>query len=117
VEGQQKVLGGHLLHHLALQPLLTLVVLTVRTMAMATGMRHPFLMRTFAALDLHHGTGLCAAVFHRRDGSIVFRPESVPVLRQEVCLEGFDNGRQAHHLTVPQAMLKPSIKPLMRSRA
>src|SRR5471032_454477 len=67
----------HLLVHLRFQPLLTLMVLTVRAVAMATGMRHRSLMRTFAVLDLHLGAGLCAAIFHRCDGSIVFWP-SIP---------------------------------------
>jgi hypothetical protein len=29
----------------------------------------------------------------------------VPVLRQEVDLEGFDHGRLADHLTLPQSMV------------
>ena len=54
-EGQQKVLGRNLLLHLAFQPLLTLMMLTVRAMAVAAGMRHQLLLRASRALDLHHG--------------------------------------------------------------
>ena len=116
-EGQQKVLGRDLLLHLAFQPLLTLMMLTVRAMAVAAGMRHQLLLRASRALDLHHGAGLGAAVFHRRQGSIVVGRESIPVLRQEVSLEGVDDGSQPDHVTFPQAMPKPSMRPLMRSRA
>ena len=116
-EGQEKVLGGDLLLQLPFQPLLTLIVLTVGAVAVAAGMRHQFLLRASRAFDLHHGAGLGAALFHRRQGSIVVGRESVPVLRQEVGLEGVDDGRQTDHLTCPQRMPKPSIRPLMRSRA
>jgi hypothetical protein len=47
----------------------------------------------------------------------VLRPELVSVVPQEVGSEGFDHGRQPDHLTCPQAMEKPSIRPLIRSRA
>ena len=90
-ECQQKVLGGHLLPHLAFQPLLTLMMLAVRAMAMAAGMRHPLLMLTFQALNLHLGAGLRAALFYGRECPIVPRPEPVTVLRQKVRLEGFDD--------------------------
>lgn len=39
-KGQKKVLGGHLSLQLTLQPLLALMVLAVRTAAMAAGMGH-----------------------------------------------------------------------------
>ncbi len=45
------------------------------------------------------------------------RRELIPVLRQEVRLEGFNDGSQADHLTCPQVMEKPSIRPLIRSMA
>ena len=103
--------------HLTFQPLPTLMVLTVRAVAMAAGMWHQFLMLASRAFDLHHGAGLCAALFHGRECSIVVRAESVPVLCQEVGLEGVDDGSQADHLTFPQVMPKPSIRPLIRSMA
>lgn len=64
-EGEQEVLGGDLLLHLALQPLLTLVVLAVRAVAMAAGVRHALVVCAFAAPDLHHGAGRGAAMLHR----------------------------------------------------
>jgi hypothetical protein len=47
----------------------------------------------------------------------VLGSEPVPVLRQEAGLEAIDDFSQANHLTFPQSMPKPSIRPLMRSRA
>jgi hypothetical protein len=43
--------------------------------------------------------------------------ELVPILRQKVGLEGVDDFGQTDHLTCPQVMLKPSIRPLIRSMA
>lgn len=48
-KGQQKIVGRDQTLHLAFQPLLALVVVTIRAKAMAAGMRHQLLMRTFAA--------------------------------------------------------------------
>jgi len=89
-EGQQKVLGGDLFLDLAFQPLLTLMMLAVRAVAMAAGMRHQFLMRATRALNLHHRAGVRAAVFHRRECAQVIRREPVSILRQEVVLEAVD---------------------------
>ena len=86
-------------------------------MAMAAGVWHQFLLLASGAFDLHHGARLRAALFHRRQCSIVRRGESVPVLRQEIRLEGVDDFSQPDHLTFPQAMLKPSIRALIRSMA
>ena len=116
-EGQQKVLGGHLLFHLTFQPLLTLRVLTVRAVAMAAGVWHPFLLFAAGAFDLPHRAGRRATPFHRRECSIVVSGESVAVMRQEICLEGFDDGSEPDHLTFPQGISKPSIRPLIRSMA
>ncbi|MDP1653369.1 MAG: hypothetical protein Q8L56_11680 [Rhodocyclaceae bacterium] len=96
---------------------MTLVMLTVRAVAMAAGMRHQLLVRAFRALDLHHRAGLGAAVLHRRESARVVRREPMPILRQEVGRETVDDRGQPDHLTVPQRMPKPSIKPLMRSMA
>jgi hypothetical protein len=41
----------------------------------------------------------------------------VAVLRAQIRLEGFDKGSEPNHLTLPQVMPKPFIKPLMRSKA
>ena len=116
-EGQQEVLGGHLLLQLAFEPLLALMVLTVRAVAMAAGMRHQCLVLAFGAFDLHLRAGLRAAMFDRREGPSVFRPETISILCEEVRLEGVDDRSQADHLTCPQAMVKPSIRALIRSMA
>jgi hypothetical protein len=47
----------------------------------------------------------------------VSRRQSIPVLRQEIRLERFNERSQTDHLTVPQVMEKPSIRPLIRSMA
>ena len=93
------------------------MVLTVRAVAMAAGMRHQRLMRTFGAFDLHLRAGLRAAVFHRREGLSVHGAEPGSVLDEELRLEGVDERSEADHLTDPQAMVKPSIRALIRSMA
>jgi hypothetical protein len=47
----------------------------------------------------------------------VRRGEPVAVLRQEIRLESCNDFGQADHLSCPHVMVKPSIKPLIRSRA
>ena len=116
-EGDQKVRRGHLLGELAFEPLLTLVVLAVRAVAMAAGVRHQPALLAAAALDLHHGAGLRAAAFQGCQCPIVLRPQLVPVVRQEIRLEGGDDTSQPDHLTDPHWMLKPSIRALIRSSA
>lgn len=116
-ERQQEIPGGHLLLELAFQPLLAFMVLAVRAVTMAAGVRHQRLVRTFAALELHLEAGLGAAPLHGRERPVVIRGKPVAVLRQKVRLERFDDRSQAGHLTCPQAMVKPSIKPLIRSSA
>jgi hypothetical protein len=74
-------------------------------------------MFTLRALDLHLETHFAAALFQGRQCVTLLCAEPVAVLRQEVALEGFDDRRQPHHLTCPQAMVKLSIKRLIRSRA
>ena len=116
-ERHQEILGRHLLLHLAFQPLLTLMVLAMRAVAVAAGMRYQRLMFAFGAFDLHLQTRLRAAMRHRRQGAQVVKRQFVPVLRQEVRLESDDHGSQPDHLTFPQSMEKLSIRPLMRSMA
>jgi hypothetical protein len=116
-KGEQEILGRHLLLELTLQPLLALMVLAVWAVAMAAGVWHQLLVLASGAFDLHHGAGLAAALLHGRQCLVVRAGESVPVLRQEIGLEAFDEFSQADHLTCPQAKLKPSIRALMRSMA
>ena len=116
-EGDQKVLSRHLLGELAFEPLLALVVLTVRAVAMAAGMGHQRLMIALGAGDLHLRTGLGAAVLHRRQRPRVLGSQALPVLREERRLESVDEPSQANHLIAPQAMVNPSIRALIRSMA
>jgi hypothetical protein len=116
-KGQQEILGGHLFLQLAFQPLLALVMLAVGAVAMAAGVRQQFLMVTFGALDLHLAAELGAALLHGCQCPIVHRGEPVAVLRQKVRLKGCDDFSEADHLICPQAIVKPSIRALIRSRA
>ena len=131
-EGDQKVASRHLLLQLAFEPLLTLMVLAVRAMAVAAGVRHQHLLRAAAALHLHLGAGLGAAAFDGCQRLHVTGVETVTVLRAEVLLEGVDDTGEPDHvgcsaldfpaltfppLTCPQVRLKPSISVLMRSIA
>ncbi len=89
----------------------------VRAGAMAAGMRHPLLMFTCRALNLHLDAALRAAISHRRQRLTVSRRQTVPVLRQKIRLEGLNDRSQADHLIRPQVREKPSIRPLIRSSA
>jgi hypothetical protein len=109
--------GRHLLLQLPLQPLLALVGLTVRAVAVAAGMGHQTLMPALRALHLHARARLAAALTDGGQRPQVLGAEPVAVLRQEIRLEGLDDGSQPDHFTAPQAMENPSIRALMRSRA
>ena len=116
-EGQQEVLGRQLLLQLPVQPLLALVGLTVRAVAVAAGMGHQMLMLALGALHLHARARLAAALADGGQRPQLLGAEPVAVLRQEIRLEGLDDCGEADHLTAPQAMENPSIRALMRSRA
>jgi hypothetical protein len=96
-EGQQKVVGRDEPLHLTFQPLLALVVLTVRAKAMAAGMRHEVVVRTVTALNLHHRTGRAAAVLDRRQRLHLVKAQPLTELRQEVGSEFGDEGSEADH--------------------
>jgi hypothetical protein len=102
-EGQQKVVGRDEPLHLTFQPLLALVVLTVRAKAMAAGMRDEVVVRTVTALNLHHRTGRAAAIAHRRQGPKLLKAQPVAKLRQEVRFEFGDDKAEADHRGVPLA--------------
>ena len=70
----------------------------MRAVAVAAGMRHQLLLRTFRAFHLHLRAGFGATVFHRREGASVFRPESIPAGGEQVGFEGIDDSGQADHL-------------------
>ena len=93
------------------------MMLAVRAVAMATGMRHSLLMPTGRALNVHLEAALRTAMFHRRQRLSVSRRQPVPILRQNICLEGLNDCRQADHLIRPQVREKLSMRPLIRSSA
>ena len=62
-EGQQKILGRDLFLELPFQPLLALMMLAMRTIAMAAGMRDEDLFFAADALRQHHRALRGAAQF------------------------------------------------------
>ena len=82
---------------LAFQPLLALVVLTVRAVAMAAGMRNQFLVIAVLALDLHHRARRTAATANRRNRPQLLEAQPVAKLRHEVGFEFANDGREADH--------------------
>ena len=121
-ERDQKIPGRHLLLELAFEPLLTLMVLAVRAVAVAAGVRHQLLMIAAAALHLHLGAGLGAAALDGGQCLQVRCAQAFTVLRPQVFLERVNDAGEPDHLTCPpltfpQVMAKPSISTLMRSIA
>ena len=102
-EGQEKVVGRDEPLYLTFQPLLALVVLTVRAKLMAAGMRDEVVVRTVTALNLHHRTGRAAAIAHGRKGPKLLKAQTVAKLRQEVRFELGDDKAEADHRGVPLA--------------
>ena len=90
-ERDQEVLGRHEPLHLPFQPLLRLVVLTMRAVAMAAGVWNQDLVLATGALHLHLGTGVSAALLDGRERAIVIGGEAVAVLREELGREGVDD--------------------------
>jgi len=62
-EGQQKILGRHLFLKLPFQPLLAFMMLAMRAITMAAGMRDEDLFFTTVALRQHHRALHGAALF------------------------------------------------------
>jgi hypothetical protein len=114
-EGQQKVVGRDEPLHLTFQPLLALVVLTVRAKAMAAGMRHEVVVRTVTALNLHHRTGRAAAMLDRRQRLYLVKAQPVTKLRQEVGSEFGDDGSRGGSSGRLLGQVKRSISALIRS--
>jgi len=71
-------------------------------------------MRTAGALHLHLRAGLRTAESHRCECLQMRGRQLATVLGAEVGSEGVDHSGQPDHLTFPQEMAKPSIRPLMR---
>ncbi len=90
-ESQQEILGGHLFIQLALQPLLTLVVLAVGTVAVTAGVGYEDVVVALAALCLHQGTERSTAGLHGGQRPAMARQDRPLILRQKVGLERLDD--------------------------
>lgn len=112
-EGQQKVAGRHQRLHLALKPLLALVMLAVRTQAMAARVRHELAVRALGAVELHHRTGAAAALPEGGQGPKLIGSEALAVLGAKLGAEGIDDVSEPDHRTRPQVTASPSIRSLI----
>src|SRR5699024_9818177 len=113
----QEVLPRYLALELTRQPLLALVVLTVRAGAVAAGVRHEGLPLAALALDPHARAGRGAAVLHGGKRPALAGEKALGVLVEELGLEGLDDRRKGRHCTARHVTEKPSIRALMRSTA
>jgi hypothetical protein len=77
---------------LALEPLLALMMLTMGTQPVTTGMGHEDLLFAGQAVRLHPGAQRSAAVFHGGQGLTLFRLQPVAVLSQKGGFELLDEG-------------------------
>ena len=116
-EGQQKVRTGDLTLELALQPLLALVMLAMRTRAMATRVRHEVPILTRFALHLHARAARGTTVLHRVQGPALAGQQLAAVAGQQVRLEGADDRCHRNHRTAPQVISKAAINASIRSMA
>jgi hypothetical protein len=90
-EGQQKIAGGHLFLELALKPLLTFVVLTVRAITVAAGMWHEGLVFAVLTLGQHDRTLRGPAELHGGQRLALAGQNRVLILRQKFVREGLDD--------------------------
>jgi hypothetical protein len=95
-EGQQKILGRHLLFELPFQPLLALVVLAMGTVAMAAGMRDEHLFFAAVALRQHHRTLRGAALFQGGQRFALTGQQRVLISRQKIGFKGLNDRRKQH---------------------
>jgi hypothetical protein len=103
--------------HLALQPLLALVVLAVGTQAMTARVRHQRVLFAARAAQLHHRAGGAATALHGVECASLVGAEPLAEAGVEVGLEAGDDGGERDHDFTARARVKPSISPLMRSMA
>jgi len=82
-EGQQEILGGHSFFELPFQPLLGLMMLAMRTIAMATGMWDEHLFFAAIALRQHHGA-LRGATLFQGDQRFALTGQHVLISRQKI---------------------------------
>ena len=100
---QQEIVGRDESLHLAFQPLLALVVLTMGAETVTAGMRNETLVIAVAALHLHHRAGRTAALANRRERPELVNAQAVAKLREEVGFKLADDGREADHRGAPLA--------------
>ena len=116
-ESEQEVVCRHLPPQLAFQPLLAFVMLAVRAIAMAAGVRHQAFLVAGAARRhhaRHHGG---ATVLHGGEGLGVAGQDRGRILLEVVRFKAGDDGGEGNHLTVPHWIEKRLIKALMRALA
>ncbi len=87
-EGQQEILGRHLLFELTLQPSLAFVVLTMRAVTMPAGVRHEHPAVAVGTLRQHPRTEQRAAALHGRQRLEVGRQDRALELVQERGFKG-----------------------------
>jgi hypothetical protein len=116
-KGQQEIGCRHLLGELTLEPLLTLVMLTVRAGTMAAGVRDKLRVAAVPALRPHQGAGRGAAALQGVQGVELTGQDRLAVRGPIVRLEGGDDGGEQDHFTPLQWMEKPLIKSLMACSA
>ena len=111
-EGQQKILGRYLFFELPFQPLLALMMLAMRTIAMSAGMRDEDLFIAAVALR-HHDGALRGAALLQGGQRFELAGQRILIRRQELCFKDLDDRRKQNHLTLLQSMTKPFISVLI----
>ncbi len=114
-KGEQEIPGRQPFVQLVADPLVVLVVLTMRTTAVTAGMRDIGLEATFT-LGEHMGTMRLPAVLHNRKRLPVAGQNRVFVALEETVLELTDNPGEQYHLTPPQLKVKSPISVSMARR-
>ena len=90
-KGQQEVLGRQLFFELAFEPLLALMMLAVRAVAMTAGVWHELTVVTRGALRQHQRTLGRAAALHRRQCLALARQNRLMIAREKLGFKGFDD--------------------------
>lgn len=118
-EGQQEIVGRNKPLDLSFRPWLILVVLTVRTKAMAAGMRDQALMIAVAAANEPASSDWPGGGTAHDRRQCPERVEAQPIAqhRYEFGLEGGDDLSQADHRGAPWTRVSRSISRLIRSLA
>ena len=116
-ECDQEIAARHQGLRLSLNPALALKVLTVRAIAVPTGMWHHALLATVATLGQHAEAQHRTTVLHGIQGLALTGQCAGAVLRKEGWPKALNEGGKRDHLTTPQSILKRLIKASMRALA